>query len=180
MSTPTLVFLIIGGLGVGILALGLLGAELLQFGHPDVDGPVSLEAVAGFTGAFGFAAAIASELLDAATPVEVAAASGLGLAAALPTAYLALRLARAARNMHTDPTPTRQDLIGRLGVVVTPIPVGGYGEVRVRLGGQPMKLNARADRPVPTGAQVFVIDAPSETSVVVEEIHHIPQLGSTN
>ena len=175
MSTATVVFLIIGGFGAALLALSLLGAELLHFGHPDMDGPVSLEAVAGFVGAFGFVGAIASELLDAGSPITVAAAAGAGVAAALPTAYFALRLARAARNMRTDPTPTRADLVGRLGVVVTPIPATGYGEIRVRVGGQPVKLNARADKPVAIGAQVFVVEAPSDTSVVVEETHQITQ-----
>jgi membrane protein implicated in regulation of membrane protease activity len=180
MSLATVVFLVIGGLSVAVLVLGLLGAELLHFSHPDADGPVQLEVVAAFTGAFGFAAAIASELLDATTAAPVLAATGVGLAAAIPTAYLVVRLSRAARNMRTDPTPTRQDLVGCLGVVVTPIPADGYGEVRVRLAGQPVKLNARADRPVRTGAQVFVIDAPSDTSVVVEETDSIPELGSAN
>lgn len=169
MSTATVVFLIVGGLGAGILALSLLGAELLQFGHPDVDGPVSLEAVAGFIGAFGFAGAIGSELLGSGSAGAVVAAAGVGTAAALPTAYLAVRLGRAARRMPTDATPARSDLIGTLGVVVTPIPVGGYGEVRVRLAGQPMKLNARSDRALPTGTHIFVIEAPSDTSVIVEQ-----------
>ena len=78
-------------------------------------------------------------------------------------------LARAAGRMRTDATPTRSDLVGRLGVIVTPIPVQGYGEVRISIGGQPVKLNARADRPVALGAKVFVIEAPTDTSVVVEE-----------
>lgn len=173
VATGTLVFLIIGGLGVAMLALGLLGAEFLHFGHPDMDGPVSLEAVAGFVGAFGFAGAIANELLGSRTPGLIAVAAGVGLLAALPTGWLAMRLARAARDMPTDATPTRADLVGALGVVVTPIPAGGYGEVRVRIGGQPVKLNARSDKPVPLGAQVFVVEAPSDTSVLVEETPHL-------
>lgn len=169
MNSATLVFLVIGGLGVLVLAMGLLGGELLHVGHPDVDGPVSLEAVAGFAGAFGFAGAIASELLDAGTPVAILAAAAAGVAAAVPTAYLTLRLSRAVRDMRTDATPTRADLIGTLGVVVTPIIAGGYGEVRVRVGGQPVKLNARAATPIALGAQIFVIETLSETSVVVEQ-----------
>ncbi|GAB3794978.1 NfeD family protein [Micromonospora zhanjiangensis] len=169
MATGTLIFLIIGGLGVVVLGLGLLGAEFLHFGHPDVDGPVSLEAVAGFVGAFGFVGAIANELLGSRTPGLIVVAAVVGLLAALPTAWLAMRLARAARNMPTDATPTRADLVGALGVVVTPIAAGGYGEVRVRVGGAPVKLNARSDKPLPLGAQVFVVDAPSDTSVLVEE-----------
>lgn len=174
MSTATVVFLVIGGLGVGILALALLGAEILQFGHPDIDGPVSLEAIAGFAGAFGFAGAIGSELLGSGAAALVFAAAG-GLAAAIPTTFLVVRLGRAARGMRTDATPTRSDLVGTLGVVVTPIPVGGYGEVRVRLGGQPVKLNARADTILPTGTHVFVIEAPTETSVVVERTEPLAQ-----
>jgi len=53
--------------------------------------------------------------------------------------------------------------------VVTPIPAQGYGEVRISLGGQPVKLNARAEEPIALGAKVFVIEAPSDTSVVVEQ-----------
>jgi hypothetical protein len=53
-------------------------------------------------------------------------------------------------------------------VVVTPIPNAGYGEVRVRVGGQPVKLNARAERPIALGAQIFVVEALTETSVLVE------------
>ncbi|BFU41771.1 hypothetical protein [Krasilnikovia sp. MM14-A1004] len=175
MDTATVVFLAIGGVGVAVLALGLLGAELLQFGHPGVDGPVSTESVAGFVGAFGFVGAIASELLDARTPLMIVVAAAVGAAAALPVAYLAVRLGRAARTMRTDGTPTRHDMVGTLGVVVTPIPDQGYGEVRLRMGGQPVKVNARADQPIPIGAHVFVVEAPSDTSVVVEQTSALHQ-----
>ena len=77
--------------------------------------------------------------------------------------------ARAAGRMRTDATPTRSDLVGRLGVVVTTIPAEGYGEVRITIGGQPVKLNARSDKPVAMGARIFVVEAPTDTSVVVEE-----------
>lgn len=168
VATGTLIFLIIGGAGVGVLALALLGAGLLHIGHPDVDGPVSVEAVAGFTGAFGFGAAIVNELLGGRTPGMIGAAAAGGVLAAVPTAWLAIRLTRAARDMRTDPTPTRDDLVGAIGLVVTPVPTGGYGEVRVRVAGQPVKLNARADRPIPVGTRIFVVEALSETSVHVE------------
>lgn len=168
VATGTIIFLIIGGAGVAVLALALVGAGLLHIGHPDVDGPVSLEAVAGFTGAFGFGTAIVNELLGGRTPGMIIAAVAGGAVAAVPTAWLAARLSRAARNMRTDATPTRNHLVGATGLVVTPVPAGGYGEVRVRLAGQPVKLNARADQPLPIGAQIFVVEALSETSVHVE------------
>ncbi|MGY4911029.1 hypothetical protein [Micromonospora aurantiaca (nom. illeg.)] len=168
MATGTLIFLIIGGVGVGVLTLALLGSGVLHLGQPDVDGPVSLEAAAGFTGAFGFGGAIVNELLGGRTPGMIAAAVAGGALAAVPTGWLAARLSRAARNMRTDATPTRDHLAGAIGLVVTPIPSGGYGEVRVRLAGQPVKLNARADGPMPVGTRIFVVEALSETSVHVE------------
>ncbi|MDG4763069.1 NfeD family protein [Solwaraspora sp. WMMD406] len=169
MDTATLVFLIVGGLGVAVLAVGLLGGEILHFGDVGADGPVSLEMVAGFAGTFGFAAAIANELIGAGSPGLVVAATAIGVTAAVPAGWLTMRLSRAARDMPTDATPTRTDLIGSLGVVITPIHPGGYGEIRVRVGGQPVKLSARANQPIPLGAQVFVVEAPSDTSVVVEQ-----------
>ncbi|MEV4662562.1 hypothetical protein AB0J85_11480 [Micromonospora echinofusca] len=168
VATGTLIFLIIGGAGVAVLALALLGGELLHFGNPDFDGPVSVEAVAGFTGALGFGAAIVNELVGGRTPGMIAVALAGGVVAAVPTGWAASRLSRAARDMRTDPTPTRHHLVGTLGLVVTPVPADGYGEVRVRVAGQPVKLNARADRPIPVGAQIFVVEALSETSVHVE------------
>ncbi|MFC7534767.1 NfeD family protein [Actinoplanes sp. GCM10030250] len=164
-----MVFLAIGAVGVVILAIALLGGELASIGHFGTDGFVPLEAVAGFIGALGFAGAIASEALDARTPALILIAAVVATVAAIVTAWLALRLSRAARNMRTDATPTRQHLVGTLGVVVTPVPAGiGYGEVRIRLGGQPVKLNARADQALPAGTQIFVVEAPTDTSVVVE------------
>jgi membrane-bound ClpP family serine protease len=165
MAAASVVFLVLGGLGVALLVLSLLGAELF-----DLDTLVPVEALAAGLAAFGFGAAIAAAALDARSPAPLLAAAGIGLLAAIPAGVLALRLVRAAQRMQTDATPNRDDLTGALGVVVTPIPVNGYGEVRVSLGGQPVKLNATASDPIPLGAQVFVITAPSETSVVVERV----------
>lgn len=168
MSAVTTVFLVVGGAGIAVLAISLLIGDVLHFGHPDVDGPFSLPAVAGFVGAFGLAGAVGSRLGDG-QAVAIVAAVLIGLLAAVPTAWFTIRLARAATSMPTDATPTRADFVGTTGVVVTPIPAEGYGEVRVQLAGQPVKLNARAERPMALGTQVLVIDAPSSTSVIVEE-----------
>jgi membrane-bound ClpP family serine protease len=170
MGTATVLFLVIGGLGVLLLALSLLGVELF-----DLDGFVPLEAVAAGMATFGFAAAIASSSLDARTAPALFAAAGIGVLGAIPAGWLALRLARAAERMHTDATPARDDMLGELGVVVTPIPAQGYGEVRITLGGQPVKVNATASSPIPLGGQVFVISVASETSVIVEQIPIAPE-----
>jgi len=168
VNAVTITFLLIGGIGVALLAVSLLLGDVLHIGHPDADGPFSVPAVAGFVGAFGFGGAIAAELTGGG-PAALVAGLVAGIVVAIPAAYGTIALARAAANMRTDATPNRTDLVGRLGVIVTAIPDQGYGEVRVSIGGQPVKLNARSDKALPLGARVFVVEAPSDTSVVVEE-----------
>ena len=167
--TGTLVFLVIGGIGVAVLALGLIGGQVLGLIDAGFDAMVSTETVAGFLGVFGFGSALVSAAIGAQSPGELAVSGAVGLAAAVPAAFLVARLSRAARDMSTDDTPSRSDLIGALGVVVTPIPALGYGEVRVRVGGHQFKLNARADHPIATGVTVLVVEVPSDTSAVVIE-----------
>jgi len=167
MSAVTVTFLLIGGLGVLLLGLTLFGGDLVPLG--DDDGPLSIPSIAGFVGAFGFGGAIAAALTGGGAMVALVVALIVGVGVAIPAAWGTLLLARAAARMRTDATPTRSDLVGRVGVIVTPIPNQGYGEVRVTIGGQPVKLNAKSDKPVALGARVFVIEAPSDTSVVVEE-----------
>lgn len=165
MDGITVLFLIIGGVGVLLLALSMLGVELL-----DLDGFVPLEVVAAGLGAFGFAAAIASASLDHRPLPALLFASGIGIVVAIPAGWLTLRLTRAAQRMATDATPTSDDLPGMIAVVITPIPEQGYGEVRLMLGGQPVKFSATADTAIPLGAEVFVISARSESSVFVEPL----------
>src|SRR6266540_3316332 len=119
MDNVTMTFLIIGGLGLAVLA------------------------VAGFVGAFGFTGSIAGYLAPGGTTTRVIVACAAGMVAALPTGWLAMRLSRLAMHMRTDATPTRADLVGTLGVV---------------------------------GTRVFVIEAPSSTSVLVEETPSIKEL----
>jgi membrane protein implicated in regulation of membrane protease activity len=168
MNAVTITFLFIGGLGLALLAVSLLLGDVLHLGHPDADGPFSVPSVAGFVGAFGFGGAIVAALTGGGL-LSLVAGLVTGIVIAIPSAIGTVALARMASRMRTDATPTRSDLVGRLGVIVTPIPAQGYGEVRVSIGGQPMKLNARSDKAVALGARVFVIEAPSDTSVVVEE-----------
>jgi membrane protein implicated in regulation of membrane protease activity len=177
MDAVTITFLLIGCLGLALLVGALFFGDALGFGGADgVDGPLSMPSIAGFVGAFGFGGAIAASLTGGGA-LAVIVALVVGIAVAVPSAIGTLALARVAARMRTDATPTRGDLVGRLGVVVTPIPEQGYGEVRVSLGGQPVKLNARAEKAIALGANVFVIEAPSDTSVVVEETSPAPSLG---
>ena len=168
MNAVTVTFLLIGGIGVALLAVSLFVGDVLHLGHPDADGPFSVPSIAGFIGAFGFGGAIVAALTGGGL-LSLVVGLVAGVAIAVPAAIGTMALARAAGRMRTDATPTRTDLIGRIGVIVTAIPAQGYGEVRVSMGGQPVKLNARSDTPIALGARVFVIEAPSDTSVVVEE-----------
>lgn len=169
MDAVTITFVLIGCVGLALLVGALFFGDALGIGGADgVDGPLSMPSIAGFVGAFGFGGAIAAAITGGGA-LAVLVGLLVGTAIAIPSAIGTLALARVATRMRTDATPTRRDLVGCLGVVVTPIPANGYGEVRVRLGGQPVKLNARAEKAIPLGANVFVVEAPSDTSVVVEE-----------
>ncbi|GIH08963.1 hypothetical protein Rhe02_70300 [Rhizocola hellebori] len=163
MNLVTIIFLAIGALGIVVAAITLFGGSLFDIG----DGLFSTEAAATFIGGFGFASAAAYEL--AGETVGVIGSAGIGVIIAVPLAFLAARMVERVGNMPTDATPTATDLSGARGVVVTPVPAGGFGEVRVRVGGQPMKLYARAAKPIALGAAIVVTEALSETSVVVME-----------
>jgi membrane protein implicated in regulation of membrane protease activity len=161
-------FLVIGGIGVAVLAASWLLGAILDFGHVAADGPFSLAAMAAFVSAFGFGGAAIGAVLPELGNLSLLISVLAGLAAAIPAAWFAIRLTQAVMHMPTDPTLTRDHLIGATGVVVTRIPEDGYGEVRVRVAGQQIKFNARASQPMPSGTEVFVIGTPSETSVIVE------------
>jgi membrane protein implicated in regulation of membrane protease activity len=185
MSGIVVTFLALGGLALLMLVLALIEGGHLHIGHLHIGHvhvghghghgtpELSLPVIAGFLGAFGFGGAIAATLTGGHGGIALAAGVVVGLIAALPTAYLTGKLVTAAMNMPTDATLTSADLIGAMGVVITPVPENGYGEVRLSVAGQQIKFNARADRPLTLGTHVFVIEVPSPTSVLVEPTPHV-------
>jgi hypothetical protein len=94
MLTGTVVFLVIGGIGSAVLALGLIGGQLLGLLNAGID------------------ATAVSTAIGASAPGELAVSAAVGLAAAIPTTFLVARLSRAVRDMPTDDTPSRSDLLG--------------------------------------------------------------------
>jgi membrane protein implicated in regulation of membrane protease activity len=175
MDAVTVTFLAIGCFSLILLGLSLVGGHIhfhlghLHIGHGPSNGVhVTLPAIAGFLGMFGFAGAIAAVLSGATAGTAALLATAVGTAAGVPTAWLANRAMSAAMGMHTDATLSSADLVGATGVVISPVPAGGYGEVRLNVSGQPIKFNARADQPLARGTSVFVIEVPSPTSVLVE------------
>lgn len=165
MDPIALALLAVGGAGLVVLLLALV------FGEADVgdaDGLFSLPAIAAFVGGIGFGGAAVTALLpDLPSLAAVLIALVGGLVVALPLAAGAVRLAAAFRDMPTQPTLTRSHLLGAQGVVVSGVPAGGLGEVRLTVAGQQLKYHARSDVPLPTGTPVYVVDTPTETSVQV-------------
>jgi membrane protein implicated in regulation of membrane protease activity len=155
-------FLIVGALGVLLLSLSFVLDDVLDGVLPD-DGWLSTPVLGAFLTATGFGA----WLLDrAGLPAAVALLGGT--AAGVVLGWVAFRISRSLLHMATDATPTAGDLVGRPGRVVTPIPAAGIGEILVRMGGQPLKLTARADEAVPNGAEVVVVTVLSPTQVEVQ------------
>lgn len=167
MTGDMLGFLVVGGIGLALVVVALLFGEVLDAVLPSVDlqggSLFSTEVVGSFLAAFGFVAALLVGGLGGGLAALGGAVAGLGVGA------ITFLFSRSLMNMPTDPTPRTQDLVGRLGTVVTRIPEGGLGEIVVAHLGQRLKLNARADAPVPAGASVVVVDVTSPTSVVVAE-----------
>jgi hypothetical protein len=163
------VFLAIGAVGVLVLLISLLVGELGELGLGDADGPFSVPAIAALLGGIGFGGAAAVSLLPEGLPDAVAALLALaaGLVVAVPLAWGAVRLSRALTDMPTQETLTRSHLVGAQGVVLSAVPAGGFGEVRLALAGQHLKFSARSDAALPTGTPVYVVEALSDTAVEV-------------
>ncbi|MCV2491855.1 NfeD family protein [Geodermatophilus sp. YIM 151500] len=164
-------FLALGALGMLVLLVSLFVGEIshVDLGGTDADGPFSIPAMAALLGGVGFGGAAATALLPGTLSdgAALAAAAGVGLAVAVPLAWAAVRLSRALRDMPTQETLTRHHLIGAQGIVVSPVPSPGLGEVRLTLAGQQMKFAARSDLPLPSGTPVYVVETLSETCVQV-------------
>lgn len=155
-----LVFLVLGVIGLSLLLISLVFDGLLDMFEGD--GLLSAPAIAAFITSLGFVGALASNA--GAGPVVAALAgtvSGLGIG------FLASLLARSAQNMKTDATPSSASYAGLIGSVVTAISDAGFGEVSLSVGGQPVKVSARADQAIPAGSTVKVVSVLSPTSVVV-------------
>lgn len=165
MDTLAVVLLAVGGLGVAVLVASLVLGEV---GPADADGPFSVPALAAGLGGIGFGGAAATALLPPLPGVvTVLVALVVGLVVALPLAAAAIRLSASLRDMPTAPTLTSGHLIGTQGVVVSGVPAGGLGEVRLSVAGQQLKYSARSDVALPAGTPVYVVDTPSPTSVEV-------------
>jgi membrane protein implicated in regulation of membrane protease activity len=159
-------FMVLGFAGLVLLLVALVAGDVLDGALDALAGDFFSTAVIGaFVSAFGFAAAA----------VE---ATGAGLAVALPVggvagvvfAAFAAWLTRLLRDGTSDATPSTDESVGREGQVVTAIPDGGFGVVRVLVGGHALQLNARAERPVDAGTRIHVTGVLSPSAVTVAPV----------
>ncbi|MGL5867290.1 MAG: hypothetical protein ACRCYX_15715 [Dermatophilaceae bacterium] len=155
--------LIIGGVGVLLVAVSLVAGELVDglfdgFGSDLLSGL----AVATFLGAFGFVGALT---LDATANRGASIGAGLtaGLLVGVGTGYATRTLMRGGDNATVRSTT----LVGLRGSVIDSIPDGGLGQITVTAAGHLTRLNARADEPIPNGTAVRVVAVLSPTSVKV-------------
>ncbi|MBT2440680.1 hypothetical protein J7E93_11290 [Streptomyces sp. ISL-36] len=164
-------FLGLGMAGIVLLAVSLVLDGVLEGvfdGALDglFDGWLSLPVIAGFVSMLGFTGAI----VLGSTGLGPGAATTAGAVAGAGAGWLTWRLSRALMRDGGGDAPHQDDLVGSAGTVVTAIPPSGYGEVLLRLAGQPVKYAATADGPLERGAEVWVTAAPSATSVRVRAV----------
>ncbi|TQJ92532.1 hypothetical protein [Streptomyces sp. SLBN-31] len=162
-------------LGIGIAGVVLLVLSLVLDGVLEglfegvgvleglFDGLLSLPVIAGFISMLGFTGAIAMGTAG----VGVVGATAIGVPAGVATGWLTYRFSRVLMSDRSGAAPRNDDLIGASGSVVTAIPTDGYGEVLIRLAGQPVKLAARSQVPLARGAEVWVEQALSHSAVSV-------------
>ncbi|MGV9883947.1 hypothetical protein [Streptomyces sp. NPDC003006] len=167
------VFLVLGIAGIVLLVLSLVLDGVLEglFGGAGVldglfDGLLSLPVVAGFVSMLSFGGAI----VLGTTGLGAGPATAAGACAGAGAGWLTLKLTRALMRDQSAPTPRGDDLVGTAGSVVTAIPADGYGEVLLRLAGQPVKFAARSSAAVARGTEIWVDAALTPTSVAVRPV----------
>lgn len=168
------VFLVLGVLGLAVIAVSLVVGDLLDGALSALEADwISTAAVGGFVSAFGFGAAAAD---GGGLPLPLALTVGAVSGAAV--GWLALWLTRVLKDGPSDGTVTVADAVGRTARVVTAIPSDGYGVVRVVVGGHSLQLNARSAAPVEAGLDVDITGVVSPTAVSVAPVWRLdPGLG---
>ncbi|MGS2588964.1 hypothetical protein [Streptomyces hebeiensis] len=166
-------FLGLGIAGIVLLILSLVFDGVLEGLFDGVgaldglfDGLLSLPVIAGFVSMLGFGGALVLGTTDLGT----GPATGTGVVAGLGAGWLTWRLSRALMNDRTAVAPRGEDLVGTTGTVVTAIPATGYGEVLLRLSGQPVKFAAKCAQPVEYGAEIWVEETLSASAVSVRPV----------
>lgn len=157
------VFVVIGLIGLALLAVSVLFGDLLDGVFDVLAGDwFSGAVIGGFVSAFGFGAALADN-----AGMSGGAVVAIGVAAGALFAWFGAWLTRFVRGSETDATPKTDDVVGLDAMVVAAIPADGFGVVTVRVGGHVVRYNARAEAPLDSGSEVHVTGVLSPTAVSV-------------
>ncbi|WP_077686291.1 hypothetical protein [Tessaracoccus aquimaris] len=78
-----------------------------------------------------------------------------------------MSLTKALKSGENEASFRSDSMIGHAGLVITAIPEGGYGEIRISAGGHVRKLSAKSALPVDAGQEVWVSSILSPTAVEV-------------
>ena len=155
------VFLILGVVGIAVLLVSLILGDLLDSTlHFDgLDSEVfSTSVIAAFIGAFGFGGVAVQEFTN-----NVWLASLVGMVTGSLAGWGAVTLTRFLKRAETGQALRSDHLIGAEARVITDIPEGGFGEIRIGT----HKRAARAELPIPAGTSVWVSGVLSPTAVEV-------------
>lgn len=165
-------FLTIGIIGIVVVLAALLLGDLVE-GLINVDAfggdLFSLAGLAAFVGAFGFGGYISMSFVEVTWLAVVVGAIAGGLAFWGATSFTRwLKRSETTASFHSD------KLVGSTAKVITDIPAGGYGEVRIYGPGGSRKRTARAATAIPSGTEVWVSAIVSPTAVEVTATHELP------
>jgi membrane protein implicated in regulation of membrane protease activity len=156
-------YLVIGVVGLVLLTVSLVAGDLLDGAFDALSADwFSSAVIGGFVSAFGFGGALA-DALGAPGLVSLP----VGVAAGLVFAWFASWLTRVVRGGGSGEAVRASDTVGHDATVLTDIPSGGFGVVRVRVGVHTLQLNARAEEELPAGTQAHVTGVLSPTAVTV-------------
>ncbi len=159
-------FLVIGLIGLALLAVSLVLGDLFDGVLDALAGDVFSSAVLGaFVAATGFGGAAVQGY-----GAPTALALPIGLVAGVAFGGFAYWLTRLIRDGSSDATLTIDDAIGREGKVVTAIPEAGFGVVNILVGGHTMRLNAKAEQPIEPGTPIHVTSVLSPSAVTVAPV----------
>jgi len=156
-------YLVIGVVGLVLLAISLLAADVLDGAFDALSADwFSTAVLGGFVSAFGFGGALA---VGAGLPNLVALP--VGIVTGVVAGWFASWLTRVVRGGGSGESMRADDVVGHDAVVITDIPASGFGVVRVRVGEHVLQLNASADAAIPSGTPTHVTGVLSPTAVTV-------------